>query len=99
MKKEDILTKLREKNTKKFLQDCWIEHLSLFGSWARNQATENSDIDLLYTQKQDIVIWWNFFEIKEYISNLFGKDIDLVEKKYLNHRIKDLVLSEKIDIL
>jgi predicted nucleotidyltransferase len=48
MSQQDIIIKLTSKAVKKKLMDAGIVHLRLFGSYAEDTATEDSDVDLLY---------------------------------------------------
>ena len=72
--------------------------LSLFGSTARDEASEESDVDLLVsfsgqaTSKQ-------YFGVQFYLEDLMGADIDLVTVKALRPELKPYVLSEKIDVI
>lgn len=75
MTKEDILSFLKEH--KQELQNKYsITQIGLFGSYARNEATEKSDIDLYaeFEKKsfKNISGAWNFLE------NSLGKKIDLL---------------------
>jgi predicted nucleotidyltransferase len=49
MTKNKIISILRQPNIKQQLIDAGMTHLRLFGSYAHGTATDESDIDLLYT--------------------------------------------------
>ena len=49
MTKNKIISLLRQRHIKEQLIDAGMTHLRLFGSYAPDEATEESDIDLLYT--------------------------------------------------
>jgi len=49
MTKNKIISILRQPQIKQQLMDAGMTHLRLFGSYARDEATDDSDIDLLYT--------------------------------------------------
>jgi predicted nucleotidyltransferase len=48
MGKEDIIKLLKTVKIKNIFKRSGIEHLRLFGSYAKNKAHKESDIDLLY---------------------------------------------------
>jgi predicted nucleotidyltransferase len=48
MKKSSILSLLRKKSTIDYLKQHQISHIWLAGSFARNQHTDESDIDIVY---------------------------------------------------
>lgn len=71
-----------------------IKSLGLFGSVARNKASESSDVDILIELDQPIGS--AFFEIANEIEDVLQQPVDLVssrgvKKKYLYHIQKDLI--------
>ena len=61
-----------------------VKSLSLFGSYARGEATENSDIDLLvkYTDSDSISLF-TISRIVTTLRKMTGKSIDLIERSQL----------------
>ncbi len=72
-----------------------VKELGVFGSVARGENTESSDIDLL-VEFSEPVGFFKFIELEEYLSKLLGKKVDLVTKKALLPAIKDDILKEVI---
>jgi predicted nucleotidyltransferase len=73
-----------------------VVELDVFGSVARGEATDGSDIDFLYVLS-DPSIGMRFFEFQRRLADLLGRDVDqvdLVPKQYLNRVIRDRVLAE-----
>jgi predicted nucleotidyltransferase len=72
-----------------------VAGLGVFGSFARGDAQEKSDIDILveFSQVPDI---FEFIRLKDYLSNLLGRDVDLVSKKALKAAIRDTILREAV---
>ena len=94
MNQEDILDKLSEykrQNSKKY----GITTLGLFGSTARNQFNENSDIDICLQIKEPnpfIIV-----HIKSDIEKLFNKQIDIVRiREQMNPFLKARIDKEAI---
>lgn len=79
-----------------FCQHWHITKLSLFGSVLRDDFRPNSDIDVLVEfQPEHIPGFLKLHRIQEELSTLLdNRQIDLVTPKFLNHRIRDRVLSE-----
>ncbi|MCL6461813.1 hypothetical protein SAMN05444372_108120 [Flavobacterium micromati] len=79
-----------------FFSDKPVKKVYLFGSYARGEANENSDVDLLIDWDYsriiglDYVFWWE--EIKE----LLHKDVDFVSLKYVSPLIENYVNEDKI---
>jgi len=77
MTKNDILEVLVQE--KKYLQDTYeIDKIGLFGSYAKGQATKDSDIDIYveFTNKT----FRNIAGLWVYLENLYNKKIDLLYK-------------------
>ena len=85
-----ILDKLRELKPI-LIRDYSVKEIGLFGSYASDDAHEESDIDLLI--ELDKPIGWKFFSLEIYLEKVFGRKIDLVTKSALRERLKDDILS------
>ena len=68
-----------------------ISYCALFGSYARGEADENSDIDLLVRFSKPKGFDWIDAALE--IEDTLGKKVDLVTEKGLNPHIKDNVLK------
>ena len=79
-----------------FFTDKPVKKVYLFGSYARGEADESSDIDLLIDWDYskivgfDYVMWWE--EIKE----ILHKEVDFVSIKYVSPLIENEVNSDKV---
>jgi predicted nucleotidyltransferase len=86
------------KNNKEFLKKNFrVTRIGIFGSFARNEETENSDIDILveFEKTPDMV---TFFSVEEFLEKKLNKKIDMVRPQGLKKHIKENVLSEVIYI-
>src|SRR5690242_15366666 len=73
-----------------------VPELDAFGSVARGEATDESDIDFLYVLS-DPSIGMRFFEFQRRLAEILGRNVDnvdLVPKHYLNRVVRDRVLAE-----
>ncbi len=63
-----------------------VVELALFGSVLREDFRTDSDIDVLITFTSDCG-WslWDLFDIREELYQMFGREIDLVEKDALRN--------------
>ena len=90
---ETILEKLRA--YKPELQRKYpISRLGVFGSYARGEAKENSDIDVAVELNGPMGL--NFVEMADEIERLFGVKVDVVPKRsiksvYLSSVEKDIL--------
>lgn len=73
-------------------------NLRIFGSVAREEDDEASDIDLLVDYDLDRITAWFPVGLKQDLEKLLNKKVDIVTKKGLKARIKNRVLQEAIDL-
>ena len=90
-----ILSFLRE-NKDVFRREYHISKLGLFGSYARGDANEESDIDLLIEFDGEVDIFETKIMIRELIKAKLNKDVDICREKYLKSYAKEKILSEVI---
>jgi len=72
-----------------------VSAISLFGSVARGEPTEESDIDLLVEFSQPIGLL-QFVELKRLLEELLGRPVDLVTPKAIKPQLRDRILKEAI---
>lgn len=75
-----------------------VETIEIFGSYARNEADEKSDVDLLVTYCNTDYSLFTIIELKNYLRRKLHKKVDVVSKEFLNKHIKDEVLKEAIPV-
>lgn len=69
-----------------------ISYCALFGSFARGNADERSDVDLLVRFSKPI--GWRFYGIAEDFEAALGRKVDLATEAMLGERIRDSVFSD-----
>jgi len=101
MTKKELIEYLRELK-QELLEDGFIIE-GVFGSYARDEANESSDIDILYSINSDFLNKYSGFiafkklsDIKKYLSKKLKKDIDLAPKNNLSKSAKKYILKEVI---
>jgi uncharacterized protein len=101
MTKEEIIYTLKELKPKYELEGLAI--LGLFGSYARDEQSENSDIDILIETRSDFLDKYRGFrafskldDIKNELKNIFNKEIDFTDRQGLLQRGNDYILTKAI---
>ena len=67
----------------------------LFGSYVRNEAEKDSDVDLLVELDYSERIGLQFVQMKFDLEQLLGKKVDLVSSNAVSKYIKPIIDSEK----
>lgn len=63
----------------KTLKDFPVYKVILFGSYAKNNANINSDLDFIIDTKEEL-IGFKFYSLITKLESIFGKDIDGFEQ-------------------
>ena len=96
MSRDEVLQQLRaHKNV--LVEQFGITALALFGSTARDEAQDNSDIDLL-VRFDGPATSRRYFGVQFYIEDLLGQSIDLVTDKALRPELRRYVEAEAVDV-
>jgi len=92
---EEIKRILRE-HKEEIRERYGVVIVGIFGSYARNEQKEGSDVDILIEFESPIGL--KFFELWEYLEELLRCEVDLVRLKLVREEIKDDVLKEVVKI-
>ncbi len=96
IKQEDILNYLKN-NKDLFYKKLNITKIGIFGSFSRNEQSENSDIDIIIempvgTEK----IFEKKRELKKILKNQFNRDIDICRERSIKPLFREIILKEAI---
>jgi predicted nucleotidyltransferase len=72
-----------------------ITDIGIFGSYARGEQTEESDIDIL-VDYEEAPSFLELANLENYLSEVLAAKVDLVTKNGMKPRIKSRVLSETV---
>ena len=93
--KETILAKIR--NHKSDLNGLGVQQIGLFGSYARDEQTKQSDIDILidiFPEREDFD---NYMAICDFLEALFSQQkVDITTKNGLSPYIGPVILKEVV---
>jgi len=90
LEKQDILDELS--NQRHQLANFGVEQIGLFGSFVRDEANQESDIDLLVNMSKNRKTFRNFMALNYYLEEIFGRKVDLVTKQSLSPYIGPHIL-------
>ena len=89
--KEAIEAKLREYKPILERQFC-VKKIGVFGSYARNEQKDDSDIDILVEFYRPV--GFQFINLKIFLEEILNKKVDLVTPNALKPQIKENILRE-----
>ncbi len=95
MKKSEVIQKLEMFQDE--LKNFSVKNLYLFGSYAREEAGDQSDLDILVEFEPEAQIGlFEFARLRRRLSELLGLEVDLVTPDALHPEMRDEILREAI---
>ncbi|RWX44962.1 hypothetical protein H206_01151 [Candidatus Electrothrix aarhusensis] len=96
LKQNDILAFL-SKQFPELQTEYNISKIGLFGSFARNEQDEKSDIDIILEFHPGTKnIYEKKTNLKKFLKSSFHRDVDLCRAKYIKPFIRDYLTKEVI---
>ncbi len=93
MTKSDILECLKD-HYEKFHNQYSVEKIGLFGSYARDEADDESDIDIFVQMHPKLL---DMIAIKQHLEESFRKKVDIVRlRDKMNPYLKKRILKDGI---
>ena len=99
MNREDLILALASFEQK--LVSEGVEHLYLFGSVARNETTDQSDIDIAFDVQPEFELKFSLIDqsrLQRELSAALNRKVDFVERAYLHPSIGASAAQDMIRI-
>lgn len=91
-RKQDVIKVLQTHKDK--FNKFGVNRLGLFGSFARNEANNESDIDILVVFEASQKNFNNFMDLSFFLEDVLGCKVDLVTIDFLSPYIGKNILQE-----
>ena len=99
MRREEVIRILQE-HRDELAQKYGVKSLALFGSVARDQAGEASDVDLLVEFDGRPVGYFHLARTYAYLRDILGvRHLDLVLRRAILKELRPTILREAIDVV
>jgi hypothetical protein len=92
-----LTTEQIRKTVSEYFKDKPVKKVYLFGSYARGEADEESDVDLLVDLDDQAKIGWQYFVWFEDLGKLFAKKTDIVSNVAKPEQTSNWRLIERIN--
>lgn len=96
MRSTQELGKILKEAMPELARDFRVTRIALFGSYARGQQTDESDIDILV--EIDPSIGLRFVDLAERIEALLGVRADVVSRRAISPRYWNAIKEELVDV-
>lgn len=92
MLNRDIILNELDRN-KNRIMSYGVKEIGLFGSYVKNEHTDNSDIDFLIEYESGKKSFDNYMDLKFFLEDLFNRKVDLVIKENIKPALKKNILG------
>lgn len=80
------------------LESYGVKDAAVFGSYARGEGTEGSDVDILVRIEKDLSLL-DFVGLKQDLEDALGVSVDVVEYGALKPGLRDRVMDERVALV
>ena len=86
MKRDEAINRLLQHQAD--LKRLGVEHLYLFGSTARGEARDDSDVDLFFDHEKGKLGLFELMDVKERAAGIRGRRADIMTRDSLHPRLR-----------
>jgi predicted nucleotidyltransferase len=96
MERSEVIAKLKQHEAE--LKRLGIEHLYLFGSTARGQAREDSDVDLFFDHPEGSLGLFALLDVKEAAARILGRKTDIMTRRSLHPVLREQIEASALRV-
>jgi len=94
--KDQILVFLNE-NRALLQNDLGVKSVGIFGSYARDEQTNVSDVDLIVELYPETMhIYEKKESLRKLLNDRFNIEVDVLNKKFIKPYVKDFILKDSV---
>lgn len=86
MKRDEAMSRLKAREAD--LKRLGVEHLYMFGSTARGEAKEDSDIDLFFDYERGKLGVFELMDVKELAARILGHEADIMTRDSIHKTLR-----------
>jgi predicted nucleotidyltransferase len=96
MQRDEAIEKLRRHEAE--LRRLGVEHLYLFGSTARGEAREDSDIDLFFDHPEGSLGLFQLMDVKDTAARILGRKTDIMTRRSLHPVLRRQIEASALQV-
>jgi predicted nucleotidyltransferase len=89
MERAAAIARLKAHETE--LRHLGVEHLYLFGSTARGEAQDHSDVDLFFDYQKGQFSLFDLMDVQEQTSSILGRKADIITRDSLHKTLRQRI--------
>ena len=96
MKRDDAISRLRAHEAD--LKRLGVVHLYLFGSTARGEARDDSDVDLFFDYVRGKFGLFELMDVQAYAARVLGRKTDIVTRDSLHKLLRPAIEASAVSV-
>src|SRR5271155_4965479 len=96
MKRDEAISRLQQHEAD--LKKLGVEHLYLFGSTARGEAGDDSDVDLFFDYEKGKLGLFELMDLKEYAGRILGRKTDIMTRDGLHKMLRQTIEATAVRV-
>jgi predicted nucleotidyltransferase len=96
MDRATVIAKLKEHEAE--LKQFGVEHLYLFGSTARGEAREDSDVDLFFDHPLGSLGLFELMDVKAAAARILGCKTDIMTRRSLHPVLREQIETSALQV-
>jgi uncharacterized protein len=96
MKRADVIARLRKHEVE--LRQLGVEHLYLFGSTARDDACEDSDVDLFFDHRRGALSLLKVMDVRDAAARILGRHADIMTRASLHPVLRARIEASALQV-
>jgi predicted nucleotidyltransferase len=96
MKRDDAIAMLKKHETE--LRQLGVEHLYLFGSTARGEARDDSDVDLFFDHPEGSLGLYQLMDVKDTAARILGRKTDIMTRRSLHPVLRERIEASALQV-
>lgn len=75
-----------------------LKSAAIFGSYARGEENENSDLDILISLKRDMNLL-DIIGIEQELEDILGKKVQIITERSIKPRLREYIYRDLIQVI
>ena len=96
MKRAEAVVRLKEHEAE--LKRLGVERLYLFGSTVRDEATDDSDVDLFFDYAKGKLGLFELMDVKEYAAAILGRRTDIMTRDSIHKVLRPAIEATAVRV-
>jgi predicted nucleotidyltransferase len=96
MTRDDAIARLLEQEAE--LKRLGVQSLYLFGSTARNEATEESDVDLFFDHERGMMGLYELMDVKDRTAEILGTKTDMMTRDSIHRMLRPRIEASAVKV-